>query len=128
SGKFRLGYTNYFNSSIKKKKSFVLEGSLGKTYRIHPDIDIFGLIGLNYFENNKVMFSPDGEAGFIIREVFNMKTIVSVNYTFEDVFREKSVLNYKFKHFIPLGDLGINLEYNKFQNNFSRYLESYSLG
>lgn len=128
SGKFRMGYQNYFNSDLKRSKTLIVEGSLGKTFRLHNDVDLFGLIGLDFLEANEVLLSPDIESGVIIRAVYDMKTILSVGYLAEDVFKERYVLNYKLKHFFDFGGYGALLEFVHLQNKSAESMQNFSLG
>ncbi len=128
SGQFRIGYTNYFNSKLERERSPIVEGSLGKTYRLHNDVDFFGLAGLNYIEANSVVLAPDVETGFIVRAVYDMKTVVSAGYLSEDPFKDRSVLSLKLRHFLNLGSYGLVFEFTHLQNQKAESLRNYSVG
>lgn len=128
SGKFRLGYLNYFNSRLEREKSLIVEGKLGKTYRLHNDLDFFGLLGLSFLEANEVLLSPDVESGFILRAILDMKIIFSIGYLSEDVFKNQGLVTSRLKHFIDLGDYGILFEYEHLRNQKNDLIDNYSLG
>lgn len=128
SGKVRIGYSNYFNSDLIQNQSIITQGSVGKTIRVHHDVDSFGLLGLSYTEANSAMFAPDLELGLIVREVFGMKTIMSLKYQFEDINKNESLLNYNFKHFIDFNEYGLLLDYNNFMNQNGKHAQKFSIG
>lgn len=128
SGKVRIGYLNYLNSRLENRRSLIAEGSLGKTLRIHRDIDIYSLAGVNYLEANRAMFAPDIEAGLILRAIGDMKLITSLEYRFDDINKGESMQIYHLKHFIDLKSFGILLEYDHFRNQRDKHTQRFSLG
>lgn len=128
SGKIRIGYYNYFNSDLTQNQSAIAQGSIGKTIRVHHDIDTFGLIGLSYTEANRAMLAPDIEAGLIVREIFKMKTVMSMKYQVEDVNKGESILIFNLKHFIDFNQYGLLLDYNNFKNQNNNHVQKFSLG
>lgn len=57
---------------------WVLSGAVGRTYQIASDIDLFALMGLGYATSKLTNNLPlTAELGAIVREVANMKTVVS---------------------------------------------------
>jgi hypothetical protein len=128
SGRFRIGYRNYFDSSLLRKKSFIVEGDLGKTYRLHNDLDFFGLAGLNYMEANDAVLAPKLETGLILRAVYDMKSIISTSYLSENILKSESLLNIKLRHFFDLGSYGLVFELEHLRNQKAESIQNYSFG
>ena len=126
SGKFRLSYRTYFDSKMIQKRSALIAGSLGKTYRLHQDLDFFGLLGLNSIMENTPLLAPDLEVGFVVREIFNMKTIMSTSYMLEDPFKGESIFSLNLKHFLDLNSYGLLFEYNSYRNQINQSVESFA--
>lgn len=60
-------------------RGWVLSSAAGRTYQTSSGIDVFGLIGAGYANTNsgKDNLPLTAELGAIVREVANMKTVVS---------------------------------------------------
>jgi hypothetical protein len=59
-------------------KGWVLSSAVGRTYQVSKDVDLFGFAGLGYDANKSSDHLPlTVEVGAIVREVSNMKTVVS---------------------------------------------------
>ena len=82
SGRFRIGWDDDDPAVTRRRLHGWIGGSLGKTWRAHRDVDAYGLIGFG------LLGAGDGldwqvratqEAGLLVREAFNMKSVVSVS-------------------------------------------------
>lgn len=59
-------------------KGWVLSSAVGRTYQVTKDVDLFSFLGLGFGSNKQHDNIPfTAEVGAIIREVGNMKTVVS---------------------------------------------------
>lgn len=59
-------------------RGWIFSGAVGRTYRISRDVDVFGLVGLGYgYAKTGNNLPLTAEVGALIREVGNMKTVVS---------------------------------------------------
>lgn len=59
-------------------KGWVLSSAVGRTYQVFKDVDLFSFIGLGFGSNKSHDNLPlTAEIGAIVREVSNMKTVVS---------------------------------------------------
>ncbi len=127
SGRFKIGYTNYFNYDFQRTRSIVIEGKLGKTYRIHDDIDYYGLLGVSYLSANEALLAPAIETGLVLRAIYDMKTIFSLGYVSQDINRGRNIMHLKARHFIDLGGYGFVMEYHRLQTR-NDFIQNYSLG
>lgn len=75
SGRFRLGWDQLRNSKLQERGTWLMEGGLGSAWRIHRDLDLYGLAvaGGSPAKGGHVYARP--EVGLIIRQVYNMKTV-----------------------------------------------------
>jgi hypothetical protein len=59
-------------------KGWVLSSAVGRTYQVTEDVDLFSFLGLGFGSNKQQDNIPfTAEVGAIVREVGNMKTVVS---------------------------------------------------
>lgn len=79
SGEFRIGMDSQFEQFLTRKMTFVVKGAVGVTFRIANDIDVFSLLGLGVGQRSETHLRTHVEAGAVIREVFNMKSVISVS-------------------------------------------------
>lgn len=90
SGKFRLSYEESYNSRLEKNNDYIIHGSFGKTYRFHQAIDFYILLGTGYLKSLDA-FIINTDAGLIIREKGNYKTIINYNAT-KPIFSKQKLL------------------------------------
>ncbi len=98
SKEFRLSYEKHLDENLDEVNVLNVSGGPGFSYQLHNDIVIFSLIngglGLNF---KKVSPYISIENGFIVYELFNMKSYVSHKLIFNEnndsIFREKYFIN-----------------------------------
>ncbi|MEK8087871.1 DUF4105 domain-containing protein [Aquabacterium sp. A3] len=75
SGRFRMGWDQLRDSQLQERGAWLVEGGLGVTSRMHPDVDLYGLAvaGASTARRGHVYARP--ELGVIVRQVYGMKTI-----------------------------------------------------
>lgn len=76
SGRMELSYSHELNQDFQTEKGTSALASLGKTFRIHNDIDFFSLLGSGY-KDSLDRFFINLEIGGIVREVANLKSVFS---------------------------------------------------
>jgi len=78
SGRFSLGVEPIYNSKLQSQQQVFIKGALGYTYGLTPDIDIYALAGtgLARMKDSGYLF-VNPEVGIVVREVFDMKSILS---------------------------------------------------
>lgn len=85
SGSFRIAAKQQYDVEFKKSTKSYIDGSIGKTYGIGPDINIYALLGGGLALSRGQLFTEiNPEFGIIIREVFNMKSIIQYQHNFND--------------------------------------------
>ncbi len=86
SGRFAIAVEPQWDGRLQRHTAFSLSGALGLTTRPVPDIDLFGLVGAGGASGRgRVYAYPSVEAGTVIREVADMKTLFSVSRTFNQI-------------------------------------------
>jgi Domain of unknown function (DUF4105) len=85
SGSFELGARQQYNSEFRQSTKSYINGAIGKTYSLGRDISIYGLFGGGMGITRHDFFGElSPEMGIIIKEVFNMKTMVSYQHALTD--------------------------------------------
>lgn len=78
SSKFLIQWGGSPFQAPNASKGWVLSSAVGRTYRVSKDVDWFSFAGFGYGENKSTSNLPlTIEVGAIIREVNNMKTVIS---------------------------------------------------
>jgi len=86
SGRFAIAVEPQWDGRLQRHTAFSLSGALGLTGRPAPDLDFFGLLGAGAASGyGRVYAYPSVEAGTVIREVADMKTVFSVSRTFNQI-------------------------------------------
>lgn len=76
SGRFALGWLPQARADRGTAVAASVEGALGKTLRVHPDIDIHALAGAGLGLRGGPWLSWQPEAGVTVREVGGLKTLL----------------------------------------------------
>jgi hypothetical protein len=80
SGKLNIAYEPQYDADLQTKRAFVVSGAFGKTTRVARDIDLYATLGLGVsFKRSDSKGFSEGELGVIARELWNMKTILSIS-------------------------------------------------
>jgi hypothetical protein len=78
--KFNIAYEPIYLGKTLTTRMFAINGALGKTIRVARDIDIYSTLGIGAtFTKKNGMTFTEIEAGFIAREIWNMKTIFNMS-------------------------------------------------
>ncbi len=82
SGRFGIALEPQRDSQLNIRQAFAISGALGLTMRIANDVDFYTLAGggAGYTGNNAYLYSTL-EGGALLREMWDMKTIVSITRT-----------------------------------------------
>lgn len=83
SKQFNVSYQKHYDENLNKLNVLNLSGGMGLTTKLHNDIWIYGLtnvgLGLNFEKTYPYAFS---DLGFIMYEIFNMKTVLSHKFIY----------------------------------------------
>ncbi|MCO5114724.1 MAG: DUF4105 domain-containing protein [Bdellovibrionaceae bacterium] len=116
SGQFDLSFKhNAQNLFLEDKKRLEITTSLGKTFRLHPDIDFYLWPSVNVFISDKTDFIFNPQTGLILREIFNMKTLMSYEYQLNTDRKDIHILN--LTHTINFGNSSIGVNYSRYFKN-----------
>lgn len=74
SGRFRLASVRSWLAGATDRRIWQVEGAVGKTWRIHDDMDLFALMGGGAYWSKTLKPAAMPQWGVIVREVFDMKT------------------------------------------------------
>lgn len=123
---FKIGMESHYKK-LDPNLSLFTSGGFGATINLHRDLYIFFLqnIGIGYGKNILYPYTYP-ELGFIIYEVFGMKSVITYKYMFNQFNSKKAYNILSLNHSINLGSnfqLILNLdylkEYHKDKTNFS---------
>lgn len=82
SGQLHIAIEPHKNSQLENIQVFTTSGALGITNRIVPDVDLFSFLGGGVdFQGQSGLLYTTIEAGTIIREVWDMKSLLSITRT-----------------------------------------------
>ncbi len=126
SGKFEFGYGEKKSNELKSIHSYNIDSSIGKTYRIGRDLDTFLLLDFDLRLKKKLNVSTGPKAGFLLRELFNMKTIVTYNYLLSGINSFLLLNEINIIQSINFQDYSINLNAVKYSTK-SNNLQSYAV-
>ena len=86
SGGGSIGIEQHYDNQLKNHQAFNLNGKIGLSWQLSTDILTYSLLGAGYgYSNNKHYIYTNPEIGFIINEVYDMKTIFKVMKTSNQV-------------------------------------------
>lgn len=77
SGRFKLGIEAQPAVRTGNKKALLIEGAIGRTWRITDDADAYVLVGGGWGWRNRGHLYGQPEVGVVLREVWNMKSRIS---------------------------------------------------
>lgn len=79
SGRFRLGLERRVGTSLSDRLTWVVDGGLGLDARPTRDVDVYALMGLGWTWRDQGQMHIAPTVGAIVREVYRMKSIVSLS-------------------------------------------------
>lgn len=122
SSRFHIAIEPQKNAQLKNFQVFTTSGALGITNRIVSDIDLFSLLGggIGYKGQNGYLYTTI-EIGMIIREVWDMKSLLSITRTDNQVDPRSNYYTAWFSHskFMNRNNM-INLDWKLDVNDTSR--------
>ena len=112
SGAFRLGITPQRDSDFLLRRNVFVEGAVGLTKRIGQDVDVFALAGAGMSAGRSgfnLYALP--EVGLVVREVFDLKTLASVQLTANALGKNVRSTKYRFEQakFFPNQNFSLHL-------------------
>jgi hypothetical protein len=81
SGQFKLGFESQPYTATQDKTALLIEGAFGGTLRLGNDVDAFALLGGGWGYRHDGYLYAKPTVGLLVREVFNMKSIVTLSRT-----------------------------------------------
>ena len=87
SGKFRIGLEPQYDAELKRKIAGNIAGALGGTYEPITHVLVYGVmnLGLGYRVGHSPYLYAGPEAGLILDEILDMKTILAISTTFGQI-------------------------------------------
>lgn len=133
SGQFKIGMEHRAARDWQKHSQFYLAGALGSSFSLSNDISVYGLVGAGLASARSDTFATGSpEIGMIIKEVFDMKSIVHAQHTWTDsnsmpsigklTFTQAFYLNREWAAFIDLEKITLDQES---RNQYSFRLKNY---
>lgn len=77
SGRFKLGVESQPAVRRQDKKALLIEGAIGRTWRVTDDADAYVLVGGGWGWRNSGHLYGQPEVGVVLREIWNMKSRIS---------------------------------------------------
>lgn len=94
SSKLKIGFEQHYDAALKDHLTFDLDAGLGAALSMGHDLRVYALSGLGYGNsgrNSYLYFEP--EAGLILHEVFNMKTLLRIRRPYNQQGSAQAYLN-----------------------------------
>ena len=110
------------NAQLVDNQVMSVSGAMGITKRIVPDIDLYSFLGggIGYTGHSVYLYTAV-ETGTIIREVWNMKTLLSLTRTDNQVDLKSNYYTACFSQSKFLNSMNsLNLDWKLDMNEFSR--------
>ncbi|RTL34828.1 MAG: DUF4105 domain-containing protein [Burkholderiales bacterium] len=79
SGRFKIGYEPQAGGDLRRRGAVLVEGGLGMTQRFGRDLDVFTLAAAGIGARSGAYLYATPSAGFVLRQVFQMKAVVTVS-------------------------------------------------
>tara|TARA_R110002072_G_scaffold140765_1_gene285153 strand:+ start:22554 stop:24410 length:1857 start_codon:yes stop_codon:yes gene_type:complete len=81
SGRFNLGAKTHFNKDLERGSALDISGGLGLSYQLVKDVLTYSLFNAGHgLRAGKSYLYTEPEIGFVVNEVFDMKSILSFNH------------------------------------------------
>ena len=78
SGRFKLAFERQAGAQLSDKMGLVIDGGLGVDVRPLRDVDLFALMGMGWRWQGQGQFHLAPSIGAVVREVYRMKSIVTL--------------------------------------------------
>ncbi len=97
SGRFAIGIAPVYNQSMTLNQQAYIKGSLGFSYSLSEDLDVYTLLGCGLgFANGRAYMLATPEVGVVVREVFDMKTMLSVSQAYNNLAERNRLNEFSF--------------------------------
>lgn len=114
SGSIKVGYDRQISPLMQFKKGLLFEGSLGQSYRMHPDIDFYFLAGLGYREALKnIYFEP--QLGILARLIGDFKFSGSASANYNRINSPEPLKKLNSQISWNYNELGLDLSFTRYQ-------------
>jgi len=91
SSEIKIAYENHYDKNLKPFHAYNISAGIGITKKITDDIIYYSLLeGGSAYGNNELYFYAYPEVGFMIYELFDMKTNFEYRYIFNKLEKENS--------------------------------------
>lgn len=119
-----IGYQSVLDRDFKWRRASRFLYGIGRTYRIHRDIDVYGLLNIEALKNRGLRILRDKvETGLILREVFNLKTILTANVyssaSSKRIYNAELIQAYNGKSFSIFAKASLDWQNSRRMNFFS---------
>lgn len=121
---FEISYSRFINSEFSEKRYGSIKLGVGKTYRLIRDLDFYSLISSDFYFGSA--YVPYLKSGLILREVFDMKTILNYEIRFDKFNKWSSYQFLDLKHIIDFDEFAFLLNYQKRESD-NNYREDFIL-
>lgn len=81
SGRLKIGFESQPDTILQGRTAFLMEGALGTSWRASSDVDMFVLLGGGWGYRHRGYLYAKPTAGVLVREVYGMKSIVTLSQT-----------------------------------------------
>jgi hypothetical protein len=120
SGAFRIGVAPHYDAQLRSNKAAFIEGGLGITHRAGNDLDSFALLGLGVrWQSGRAQLYAQPEIGFILREVFDMKSRISVVMKSDLAGNDQSHMHFRFvqSKYFKSKDVSLHLSIDRIRSS-----------
>ncbi len=90
SGRFKIGVEPQAQVQRPDKHALLIEGAAGYTWRMTDDLDAFGLLGGGWGYRGQGYVYTQPSVGVVVREVFDMKTVLQLSRISSPLGQEQS--------------------------------------
>lgn len=121
SGQFSFGYSPFLDKNFALRGFYTATGGIGKTFRLHRDLDFFVLGNGTVRSGQKTFLNASPQAGLVIREIWNMKSLFSYSHHFSPSGNWSNLEELEAAQAINLGSFSFNFSWRGFrkENNKS---------
>jgi hypothetical protein len=97
SGRFSIGAEDHYNKNLVRGSAFDVSGGLGLSYNLSSDILFYSIIGGGGgYRAGKFYVYSKPEIGFVVDEIFDMKSIVSLNNVWNQDRSKQDYYKFRF--------------------------------
>jgi len=118
SGRFSIGAEHHYDKNLDRGSAFDVSGGLGLSYNLGTDILFYSIIGGGAgYRAGKAYAYSEPEIGFVVDEIFDMKSMVSLSNVWNQSGSKQSYYKFRFNQSaFLLNDIGLFLGYERVWN------------